>query len=129
MLRVALGIVIFPHGAQKLSDWFGGDGFRETMAYFTKGTRIPAVLVLSPIAVEFFGSLAPILVVLTRPVAPAIGVDMVVAAWMGQRSSGFFMNWEGEGFAFRNLAAGIAVALDALLSSLLLWLRRRPSPA
>ena len=129
LLRVALGVVIFPDGAQKLSSRFGGDGFRETMAYFAKGTRIPAVLVLSLIVVEFFGSRAPILVVLTRPVAPAIGVDMVVAAWMVQRSNGFFMNREDEGFEFRNLAAGIAPALDAPLSSLLLWLSRRPSAA
>jgi uncharacterized membrane protein YphA (DoxX/SURF4 family) len=37
VLRVALGIVIFPHGAQKLLGWFGGDGYRATMDYYTKG--------------------------------------------------------------------------------------------
>ena len=32
--RVALGLVIFPHGAQKALGWFGGGGFRATMDGF-----------------------------------------------------------------------------------------------
>ena len=59
---------------------------------------------------EFFGSLALILGVLTRPVALGMAVDMVVAAWMVDRPDGFSMNWEGEGFEFHTLAAGIALA-------------------
>ena len=27
VLRVILGVVMFPHGAQKLLGWFGGHGF------------------------------------------------------------------------------------------------------
>ena len=29
--RLALAIVIFPHGAQKVLGWFGGNGFSGTM--------------------------------------------------------------------------------------------------
>lgn len=133
ILRIALGVVIFPHGAQKLLGWFGGPGYRGTMGFFTKGMGIPAILAFLVIMVEFFGSLALILGLLTRPAALGIGVDMVVAAWMVHRGNGFFMNWEGdqegEGFEFHILAAGIALALvisgggalslDEALSSLL----------
>ena len=31
--RLALAIVIFPHGAQKLFGWFGGYGFQGTMGF------------------------------------------------------------------------------------------------
>jgi putative oxidoreductase len=33
--RLALGLTIFPHGAQKLLGWFGGYGFSGTVGYFT----------------------------------------------------------------------------------------------
>jgi putative oxidoreductase len=35
--RLALGIVVFPHGAQKLFGWFGGFGFQGTMGFLTGG--------------------------------------------------------------------------------------------
>ena len=133
LLRVALGVVMIPHGAQKLLGWFGGDGYRNTMNFFTKGMGIPAILAFAVIAVEFFGSLALIFGLLTRLAALGIGVDMVVAAILVHRPNGFFMNWEGEqegeGFEFHILAAGIALglviagggalSLDGLLSDLL----------
>jgi uncharacterized membrane protein YphA (DoxX/SURF4 family) len=31
VLRLALGLVMFPHGAQKLLGWFGGRGFFGTI--------------------------------------------------------------------------------------------------
>ena len=134
VLRVALGVVIFPHGAQKLLGWFGGDGYRNTMGFFTKGMGIPAILAFLVIFVEFFGSLALIFGMLTKLAALGIGVDMLVAALLVHRSNGFFMNWEGEregeGFEFHILAVAIALALviggggtlslDLLVSSLLL---------
>jgi putative oxidoreductase len=115
ILRLALGIVIFPHGAQKLLGWFGGDGYRATMDSFTKGMGIPALFAILPIIVEFFGSLALILGLVTRLVALGIAVDMLVAVWTVHRHNGFFMNWEGEkegeGFEFHILVVAIAVAL------------------
>jgi putative oxidoreductase len=115
VLRVALGIVIFPHGAQKLLGWFGGDGYRATVDYFKKGMGIPALFAILPIIIEFFGSLALILGLVTRLVALGIAVDMLVAVWAVHRHNGFFMNWdgekEGEGFEFHILVVAIAVAL------------------
>jgi len=115
ILRIALGVVIFPHGAQKLLGWFGGYGYRGTMGFLTKSMGIPAVFAYLAIMAEFFGSLGLIVGLLTRPAALGIGIVMLVAAWMVHRQSGFFMNWkgdqEGEGFEFHILAAGIALAL------------------
>jgi len=95
--------------------WFGGDGYRATMDYFKKAMGIPAFFAILPIIVEFFGSLALILGLVTRLVALGIAVDMLVAVWTVHRHNGFFMIWEGEkegeGFEFHILVVAIAVAL------------------
>lgn len=36
LLRLALAVTIFPHGAQKLLGWWGGYGFGGTMGAFTQ---------------------------------------------------------------------------------------------
>src|SRR5262245_45697419 len=54
--RLALGLVMFPHGAQKMLGWFGGNGFTGTMGFFTS-QGIPAPLAFLAIVAEFFGSL------------------------------------------------------------------------
>lgn len=49
--RLTLGLVIFPHGAQKLLGWFGGPGFSGEMEFFTGTLGIPwafAFLATSP---------------------------------------------------------------------------------
>lgn len=115
LARLALGIVIFPHGARKLLGWFGGYGFSGTMGFFTETLGIPAALAFMVIFFEFFGSLALIIGALARPVAAAIGGIMVVAALMVHLPNGFFMNWSGsqggEGFEFHILAAALAVVV------------------
>jgi len=35
ILRLALGVIFFAHGAQKMLGWFGGYGFTGTMGFFT----------------------------------------------------------------------------------------------
>src|SRR5207249_9402439 len=55
ILRVTLGVVMFPHGAQKLLGWFGGYGFSGTMNMFTEKMGIPAALAFLVILSEFFG--------------------------------------------------------------------------
>ena len=43
LVRVMLGLVMFPHGAQKVFGWFGGYGWDGTMGFFTQQMGIPAV--------------------------------------------------------------------------------------
>ncbi len=40
LLRLALGLVILPHGAQKLLGWFGGYGYKGMMDYFVQTMRL-----------------------------------------------------------------------------------------
>lgn len=114
ILRLALGIAILPHGAQKLLGWFGGKGFSATMASFTQDD-IPWILALLVIMSEFFGSLGVLVGLLTRVAAFGIGCVMAVAAVTVHAQHGFFMNWfgnkQGEGFEYHILAFGIALAL------------------
>lgn len=64
--RLALGLTIFPHGAQKLLGWFGGYGFTGTMGFFTTQVHLPYIVGLLFILIEFFGSLFLIFGFLTR---------------------------------------------------------------
>lgn len=118
LLRLALGIVIFPHGAQKLLGWYGGYGYKGTMSYFTQTMHIPYVFGLLAIIAEFFGALAVIVGFLTPIAAFGIGVTMLVAAITVHRPHGFFMNWfgtqTGEGYEYFILAAASALALTLL---------------
>lgn len=53
ILRLTLGVVMFPHGAQKMLGWFGGYGFEGTMGFFTGQMGIPAVFAFLAILAEF----------------------------------------------------------------------------
>jgi putative oxidoreductase len=114
VLRLTLAVVMFPHGAQKLLGWFGGHGFRGTMAFFTK-SGIPAPLAFLAIVAEFLGPIGLALGLLTRVAALGLGVVMLVAALTVHGKHGFFMNWygtqPGEGYEYHLLALGIALAL------------------
>jgi putative oxidoreductase len=114
ILRLTLAVVMFPHGAQKTFGWFGGHGFKGTMAYFTK-SGIPAGLAFLAIMAEFLGSLGLAVGLLTRVAALGIAVVMLVAIVTVHKPHGFFMNWfgnqQGEGFEYHLLALGLAIAL------------------
>ena len=141
LLRLSLGVVFFPHGAQKALGLFGGEGFSGTVASFEKG-GMPAPLAVLVIAAEFLGSLGLLVGLLTRVAALGIGTVMTVAILKVHLANGFFMNWfgkvdaatgkaAGEGFEYHLLALGIALALMAAgggAASADLALSRRPPP-
>jgi putative oxidoreductase len=91
LLRLALAVTIFPHGAQKLLGWWGGYGFSGTMGAFTQMMGIPAPLALAAILAEFFGPVLLALGLFTRLSAFAIGTTMIVAAVKVHLAHGFFM--------------------------------------
>jgi len=130
VLRLALGIMIFPHGAQKMLGWFGGGGFSGTIQFFSGTFGVPAILAVLVIFAEFFGGLGLIAGFLSRVAAAGVALVMLGAVFMVHLQNGFFMNWmgnqAGEGFEFHLLAVALAVAvmvrgsgalsLDAMLS-------------
>ncbi len=115
--RLALGIMILPHGLQKMFGVFGGHGYDGTMAYFTEVLGIPWAFALLAIAAEFLGGLGLVSGLLGRVAAFGVGVDMATAALMNHVGNGFFMNWEGqlaagqEGFEFFVLAVALAAVV------------------
>jgi putative oxidoreductase len=115
IVRLALGIVIFPHGAQKLLGWFGGHGFAGTLQFFTSNLGLPAVVVFLVILAEFFGALGLITGFLGRVSAFGVLCVMLGAIFMVHLPNGFFMNWygnqKGEGFEYHLLAIGMALAI------------------
>ena len=115
LLRLTLGIVIFPHGAQKALGLFGGYGFTGTMGFFTGQLHIPALFAFLAIAAEFAGSLGLISGLLTRVAAFGIFCNMLVATALVHWNVGFFMNWygaqQGEGYEYHLLAMGLALAV------------------
>lgn len=117
VLRLALGIMIFPHGAQKVLGWFGGRGLKATVQGFQEYMAIPAPLAYMASFTEFFGGIALILGVFGRVAALGVGFVMLVAAIKVHLPHGFLLNWDGSkkghGFEFHFLAIAIAVAIIA----------------
>lgn len=115
VLRIAMAVVFFPHGAQQVLGWFGGNGYSATMAFYTQQLGIPGIFAFLAIVALFFGSIGVFIGFLTRIAAFGIGATMFVAILMAHIPNGFFMNWygnkHGEGFEFHLLAIGMAIAL------------------
>jgi len=114
VMRLALGAVMFQHGAQKVFGWFGGYGASATIQGFTR-MGLPPWLTVLVMAFELGGSILLILGLLTRLAALGIGCVMA-GAWITVHAKvGFFMNWvgtqKGEGFEYHVLALGLCVAL------------------
>lgn len=115
ILRVTLGVVMFPHGAQKLFGWFGGHGLSASVAFFADKMHIPAPLTILVILAESAGAAGLIAGLCTRVAAFGILSSMVGAMVLVTWPNGFFMNWfgkqAGEGIEYHLLAIGISVAL------------------
>ncbi len=112
--RISLGIVILPHGLQKLLGLFGGPGFSGTVEFFV-GSGLPSTVAILIIIGESFGAVGLILGLLSRLAAFGITLIMLGAIFMVHIQNGFFMNWfgnqTGEGFEYHLLALGLSLAV------------------
>src|SRR5262245_4031627 len=117
VLRLSLGIVMFPHGAQKLLGWFGGAGLSGYIELFHRLGFSTTVAILVTIG-EFFGGLGLLVGLLTRVAAGGLAIIMAGAVLTVNGQYGFFMNWAGdkarEGFEFHILAIGLAIGIMIL---------------
>ena len=115
ILRIMLALVIFPHGAQKLLGWYGGNGFEGTMGFFTQQMGLPWVIAFLVIMGESIGALALAAGFMTRFTAASLGIIMSGAIATVHWPHGFFMNWfgaqAGEGFEFHLLVIGMGLSL------------------
>ena len=117
VVRLALGIVFFAHGSQKVFGWFGGHGLSATIACFRQ-MNIPAGATTLAAFIECFGGLALIVGFLSRPAALGIALVMLVAIVKVHGRNGFFLNMmmvpgKGHGYEF-NLAL-LAMAVSILI--------------
>ncbi len=112
--RISLGIVILPHGLQKLLGLFGGPGFSGTVDFFV-GSGLPSAVAILIIIAESFGALGLILGFFSRLAAFGITLIMLGAIFMVHIQNGFFMNWfgnqAGEGFEYHLLALGLSLVV------------------
>lgn len=112
--RLALGLVMFPHGAQKALGWFSGPGLSGTVGFMSSiGLAVP--LPYLAVLAEFGGAIALVFGLFGRVAALGVGIVMVVAAVTVHLANGFFMNWNGnqagEGYEYHILALGLALAI------------------
>ena len=117
VVRVALGIIFFAHGAQKTFGWFGGPGLSATIQGFRKMNVPPAATVLAAFT-ECFGGLALIIGVLARPSAIGLIGVMLVAVAKVHAQHGFFLNFAmtpGRGHGYEYNLALLAMALSILI--------------
>jgi putative oxidoreductase len=111
VIRLALGSIMFAHGAQKLLGWFGGHGVEATLGFMGQ-MGIPALLAWAAILAEFFGGIALIVGVLARLAALAVAIDMAVAMLMVHAPNGFFMGGpQGSGIEFTLMLCAAATAI------------------
>src|SRR5262245_23036429 len=111
--RIVLGAVMFPHGAQKVCGWFGGDGFYSTIEHMAE--QMPPMLAVLVIAGELVASLGLLFGCVGRVAAAGIGFIMLGGILLVHLPHGFFMNWtgkqSGEGFEYHLLAIGLALVV------------------
>lgn len=113
VLRVPVGIVLAAHGAQKLFGWFGGYGLGGTAQWMASiGLEPGNVMALLAGSAEFFGGLALVLGVLTRPAAVASAFTMLVAIFSVHINHGLFLTNNGYEYALTLFAATVALAIQ-----------------
>jgi putative oxidoreductase len=106
-LRVLAGLMLIPHGAQKLFGWFGGDGVEATGQFFATKLGLPASLALLAGLIEVFGGLALALGFLTRPAAVLVVGLMAVAVAFVHLPAGYF--WTSGGYEYPLMWGALAL--------------------
>ncbi len=98
VLRVAVGLYVAAHGAQKLFGWFGGGGVNGTAGFFGGLAETGGGLAM---AVGFLNPLGPI----------GVGASMVTATLIVHWPKGPLAQNGGYELTLTNLAVAVAVAL------------------
>jgi putative oxidoreductase len=107
LLRLSVGLILVPHGCQKLFGWFGGLGFEKFTEIFDKIGWHPAVFWVALVALtESVGGLLLAFGFLTRFAAAAILIFMINAVW-ATHAKGFF--WAQGGMEYPILIGIVAL--------------------
>ncbi len=111
ILRLALGLVLAAHGAQKLFGWFGGHGLRRTGQFFASlGFRPGTFHALVAGVAEAVGGLLVAAGLLT-PLGTAASVGVMVAAIVFVHlRNGFFAQSGGVEYPLLITLAAVAIS-------------------
>ncbi|WP_133104320.1 DoxX family protein [Psychrobacter sp. S4(2024)] len=113
ILRVPVGLILAAHGAQKLFGWFGGNGLAGTAGWLSSMGMEPGFLMaILAGGAEFFGGLALVLGLLTRPAALVAAFTMLVAIFSVHINNGLFVADGGYEYALTLMVASIALAIQ-----------------
>lgn len=113
ILRVPVGLILMAHGAQKLFGWFGGNGLAGTAGWLSSMGMEPGFLMaILAGGAEFFGGLALVLGLLTRPAALVAAFTMLVAIFSVHINNGLFVADGGYEYALTLMVASIALAIQ-----------------
>jgi putative oxidoreductase len=114
--RVALGLIMLPHGMQHALGAFGGYGFSGTLGWMTGTLGFPAPVAALAIVTELVAPL--LLIVGLGGRAAALGIIGIMAGAIATHApAGLFMNWFGklpagtEGFEYHLLAVALAAVV------------------
>jgi putative oxidoreductase len=117
LVRFAVGIMLAPHGAQKLFGWFGAPPEQFYLGFFDKlGLHPPGTWQIIIGLIEFVGGLGLALGLFTRIAAAAIFLEMAYIVFFINWANGYFwtpkagieypMMWGIVAFAFFILGGG-----------------------
>lgn len=113
ILRVPVGLILMAHGAQKLFGWFGGNGLAGTAGWLSSMGMEPGLLMaILAGGAEFFGGLALVLGLLTRPAALVAAFTMLVAIFSVHINNGLFVADGGYEYALTLMVALLALAVQ-----------------
>lgn len=112
-LRIPAGIIFTAHGAQKLFGSFGGYGLEGTGQWMASiGLEPGYLMALAAGSAEFFGGIALLIGLLTRPAALVLAITMVVAIFSVHAGNGLFMSNNGYEFGLTLLAISVALLIN-----------------
>ena len=112
-IRIVVGIIFAAHGSQKLFGMFGGYGIAGTAQYMESLGLAPGQLMaILAGGTEFFGGLALIIGLLTRPAALGLTFLSLVAIFSVHIHNGLFMTNNGYEFALALLGGSVAVLIE-----------------
>ena len=114
VVRLALGVVFFAHGGQKVLGWFGGHGLKTTIQVFQQYMKVPPAATVVAAFIEFFGGVAMLVGFLSRPFALGLIVVMLVAIAKVHWKNGFFLAsqpGQSNGWEFNFVLIAMALAV------------------
>ncbi|SHK82902.1 putative oxidoreductase [Marinobacter antarcticus] len=113
ILRVPVGLILAAHGAQKLFGWFGGYGLEGTGQWMASiGLEPGYLMALMAGGAEFFGGLALLLGLLTRPAALVVAFAMLIAIFAVHIGNGLFMANNGYEYALTLFVVSSALVVQ-----------------